>query len=94
MLYEKVFRTLCDGDNRGDRIGTGDMDSDRNNQNYKHMRDRINRQSEAFNEALWYCKHYGLDWRKHIEPKIERNEVVGYWVLDESLSTTLKTIHL
>lgn len=80
------------GDNRGDRIGIGNMNSDRNNQNCKHMRDRVNRQSEAFREALWYCRHFGLDWKKHIEPKVERSEIIGYYVIDSTRSTAVKTI--
>lgn len=58
------------------------------------MTDRIKRQSEAFKEALEYCKIFGLNWRTNIQPKIERNEVVAYHVLDETMSTTVKTIHL
>lgn len=58
------------------------------------MKDRINRQSEAFKEALEYCKIFGLNWRTNIQPKIEAKEITGYYVLDETFSTTVKTIHL
>lgn len=60
------------------------------------MRNRIDRQSEAFREALDYCRLFGLDWRRHIQPKTEKrngiSEITGYYILDESMSTTLKTI--
>ena len=60
------------------------------------MTNRIDRQPEAFREALWHCKHQGLDWRRHIQPKTEKrngiSEITGYYILDESMSTTLKTI--
>lgn len=58
------------------------------------MTDRIKRQQEAFRQALWYCRILGLDWKNHIEPKIEKNEIVGYYVLDETRSTTVKIILL
>lgn len=58
------------------------------------MTDRVNRQSEAFNEALDYCKIFGLDWKKHIEPKVEKKEITGYYILDETRSTAVKTIYL
>lgn len=56
------------------------------------MKDRVNRQSEAFKTALDYCKIWGLDWRYHIIPKVENREIVSYHVLDETKSTTVKTV--
>lgn len=60
------------------------------------MKDRINRQSEAFREALDYCKILGLDWHHHVYPKIEKragiDEITGFYVLDETRSTTVKTV--
>ena len=53
---------------------------------------RIERQTEAFNEALEYCRIYGLDWRNHIEVMIKDKQIVGYYVLDETFSTAIKTI--
>jgi hypothetical protein len=56
------------------------------------MTDRIKRQDEAFREALWCCRLYGLNWRNHVIPKIEKKEITGYYVLDETRSTAIKTI--
>lgn len=58
------------------------------------MTNRINRQSEAFQTALDYCKIFGLDWRRHIEPKIKDKHVVGYYVIDETRSTTVATVEI
>ena len=58
------------------------------------MTNRINRQSEAFKAALGYCKIFGLDWRRHIEPKINDREIVGYFVTDETYTTTVATVML
>lgn len=58
------------------------------------MVDRISRQQKAFAEALWYCRAWGLDWRTHIEPKIESKEITGYYVLDETRSTTVATVQI
>lgn len=56
------------------------------------MVDRVNRQQKAFAEALWHCRAWGLDWRTHIEPKIENKEITGYYVLDETRSATVATV--
>lgn len=56
------------------------------------MVDRVNRQQKAFAEALWHCRAWGLNWRTHIEPKIENKEITGYYVLDETRSTTVATV--
>jgi hypothetical protein len=58
-----------------------------NNMTYK-------RQQKAFELALWYCRAYGLNWKLHIRPVIENKEIIGYYVLDETKSTTVKTIYL
>ena len=55
---------------------------------------RIQRQQKAFELALWYCRVYGLNWRLHIIPVIENKEIVGYYVLDETKSTTVKVVYL
>ena len=56
------------------------------------MTDRIIRQQKAFEEALWHCRAWGLNWRTNIEPRIEHNEITGYYVLDETRSTTVATV--
>ena len=56
------------------------------------MTDRVNRQQKAFEEVLWHCRAWGLNWRTSIEPKIEQKEIIGYYVLDETRSTTVATV--
>ena len=56
------------------------------------MTNRIERQTEAYNEALETCRLHGLDWRNHIEVMIKDKQIVGYYVLDETFSTAIKTI--
>lgn len=58
------------------------------------MTNRIDRQKVAFNEALEVCRLHGLDWRNHIETIIKENAVVGYYVIDETFSTTVARIEL
>ena len=58
------------------------------------MTNRVARQSEAFKTALSYCNTYGLDWKEHIMPKYENREIVGFYVLDETKSTTVATVML
>lgn len=58
------------------------------------MVDRVNRQQKAFAEALWYCRAWGLNWRTNIKPKIESKEITGYYVLDETRSTTVATVQI
>lgn len=58
------------------------------------MVDRISRQQKAFAEALRCCRAWGLNWRTNIEPRVEGNEITGYHILDETRSTTVKTITL
>lgn len=58
------------------------------------MVDRINRQTRAFAEALWHCRAWGLNWRINIKPKIENKEITGYYVLDETRSTTVATVQI
>ena len=55
---------------------------------------RIDRQAVAFNEALEYCRIYGLDWRNHIEAIIEKQQIIGYYVIDETFSTSVARIML
>ena len=49
---------------------------------------------QAFTEAMEWCKDYGLNWRKHVQPIIEKGQVQGYHVIDETFSTTIKTIKI
>ena len=58
------------------------------------MTSRIARQSKAFDTAMMYCRVYGLNWREHIVPKKENNEIIGFYVLDETKSTTVATVML
>ena len=58
------------------------------------MTNRVARQSEAFETALAYCNTYGLDWKEHIYPKIDDKEIIGFYVLDETKSTTVATVML
>ena len=55
---------------------------------------RIDRQAAAFNEALEYCRIYGLDWRNHIEVMIKDKQIVGYYVIDETFSTAVARIEI
>ena len=48
----------------------------------------------AFVEALDYCRLYGLNWRDHIIPKRDNGKIVGYYVLDETKSTTVATVEI
>lgn len=57
-----------------------------------YINNRIARQSQAFRNALDYCKIFGLDWHTNIRPMIENGEIVGYYVIDETFSTAVKTI--
>lgn len=57
-----------------------------------YIENRILRQSKAFKNALDYCRIYGLYWRTNIQPIIEKNEIIGYYVIDETFSTTVVTI--
>ncbi len=57
-----------------------------------YLNNRIARQSEAFRNALDYCRIYGLDWHTNIKPMIENSEIIGYYVIDETFSTSVKTI--
>lgn len=60
----------------------------------KHNRieNRIERQSNAFKKALDYCQLYGVDWHTNIQPIIENKEIIGYWVIDETFSTTVAEV--
>ncbi len=58
------------------------------------MTNRIERQTEAYNEALETCRLHGLDWRNHIEAMIKDKQIVGYYVIDETFSTAVARIML
>lgn len=46
----------------------------------------------AFIEALDVARLNGLNWRDYVRPKFENDILVGYYVLDETKSTTIRTI--
>ena len=46
----------------------------------------------AFIEALDIARLHGLNWRDYVRPKFENDRLVGYYVLDETKSTTIKTV--
>lgn len=48
----------------------------------------------AFVEALEICRLHGLDWKEHVMPKYENRKIVGYYVLDETRSTTITTVEI
>lgn len=64
------------------------------------MNSKLKRQIAAYNTALEYCRIYGLP-KENIVPKVKRarwtwnrNRVylTGYYVLDATGTTTVKTI--
>lgn len=60
----------------------------------RDMRNNIRDIGEAFNEALEYCRIYGLNWKEHVKPMIENKEIKGYYVIDETGSTTVARIEI
>ncbi|MDD2475839.1 MAG: hypothetical protein PHI32_08005 [Dysgonamonadaceae bacterium] len=46
----------------------------------------------AFIEALEIARLNGLNWRDYVRPKFENDRLVGYYVLDETKSTTIRTV--
>ncbi len=48
----------------------------------------------AFLEALEYCRIYGLDWKEHVKPMIKNKQLKGYYVIDETGSTTVARIEI
>jgi len=58
------------------------------------MTNRIERQSKAFDKALGYCRIFGLDFKENVITKINNKEIIGYYVLDETKSTTVATVML
>ena len=46
----------------------------------------------AFIEALEVAKDHGLNWRNHVKPKFENDILAGYYILDETFSTTVKIV--
>ena len=57
------------------------------------MKTRVERQSDAFKEALEVCYLYGLNWKEHIMLKTFKNTTIGYYILDETKSTVIETIN-
>ena len=48
----------------------------------------------AFLEALEYCRIYGLNWKTNVKPIIKDNQLKGYYVIDETGSTTVARIEI
>ncbi len=46
----------------------------------------------AFIEALDIARLHGLSWKEHVVPKFDNKILSGYYILDETKSTTIKTI--
>ena len=46
----------------------------------------------AFIKALDIARLNGLNWRDHVRPKFDNDKLSGYYVLDETKSTTIKII--
>lgn len=55
---------------------------------------RIEEHRKAIRQALDVCRMYGLDWKKSIIPVKEKNKIIAFWVLDETLSTAIKIIKI
>ena len=49
---------------------------------------------KAFLQALETCRMHGLEWKKSIIPVKEKNKIIAFWVLDETLSTAIKIIKI
>lgn len=49
---------------------------------------------DAFLEALEYCRIWGLDWKTNIKPKFKNKALVGYYVIDETGTTTVANIDI
>ena len=54
----------------------------------------LNGITKAFNEGVEYANLYGLDWRKHMRPLMENGWLKGYYIMDESFSTVIKTVRI
>ncbi len=49
---------------------------------------------QALTEAIKWCKVYGLNWRRHVQPIFKNGQIAGYYVIDETFSTTIKKIEI
>lgn len=58
------------------------------------MKTRVQRQSDAFKDALEVCCLHGLNWKEHIMLKTFKNTTIGYYILDETKSTVIETINI
>ena len=36
----------------------------------------------------------GLNWRRHVQPIFKNGQIAGYYVIDETFSTTIKKIEI
>lgn len=55
---------------------------------------RIARQQIAFEKSLELCRIWGLYWRDNVIPIKESDEIIGYYVIDETQSTTVGIIYI
>ena len=55
---------------------------------------KLDERIKAFNEAIETCREHGLNWRTNIQPIIKKKVIKGYYVLDETRSTAIKTIEI
>ena len=63
---------------------------------YKRTRrvDNFDEIRNAFIEALEYCEIYGLDWKTNVKPIFKDGWLKGYYVIDETFSTTVARIEI
>lgn len=50
--------------------------------------------TKAFEQALWFCRVFGLDWKEYILPFNKNGMLAGYYVLDETKSTVIAKIKI
>lgn len=49
-------------------------------------------QAVAFRKALEVCRINGFDFHQNVIPMKENNKIIGYYVLDETNSTSVASI--
>ena len=58
------------------------------------MKEPLDEIREAFTDALDQARLRGLNWREHVRPFFRNGRIAGYYILDETFSTTIKTINI
>lgn len=56
------------------------------------MINKLPQQQKAFNEILDYCRIHGFNWKTHVRPINENNQIRGYCLLNEGKETIVKQI--